>query len=488
MTIARDSATGFVSGATLGSVSETRTYNAFGEGRATPAAPARRRSTRSTTAPRDALGRIVSKTETVQGETHVFGYSYDTQGRLSDVTRDGAATSHYEYDANGNRTVAPDLTASPAYDNQDRLISYGSCTYSYKADGSLQTKTCLDGTTSYDYDAFGNLRHVTVPNGTNIDYVIDGQNRRVGKKVNGVLVEGFLYRSQLQPAVWLNPDASIRATFVYSARGNVPEYMVKGGTTYRLFTDQVRSLRLVVDPTGNVAQRVDYDEFGNVLADSAPGFQPFGFAGGLRDLDTGLTRFGARDYDAVTGRWTAKDPIRFEGGQSNLYLYVVDNPINRADPTGLRLLIDPLVEWYLRHFNPRRLKALNDAIDQLGGSQCRCALTSASGYNSAPWDRSDIYVGFDSIGSSIIGASGYSEPYASMIWLNPREDDSASAYAQTIAHEAGHFRWPYLGHDDLPNRFNGELVCGSMDPNAGANAAVSSRCRSPRECPRRVRT
>jgi YD repeat-containing protein len=198
MTITRDPSTGFVSGATLGSVTESRTYNAFGEEQSYSSSAGTTSLYSVDYGTRDALGRIVSKTETVQGETHVFGCSYDALGRLTDVTRDGAATSHYEF--NGNRTVAPGLTASPVYDSQDRLLSYGSCTYSYKADGSLQTKTCPDGTTSYDYDAFGNLRHVTLPNATNIDYLIDGQNRRLGKKVNGALVEGFLYRNQLQPA------------------------------------------------------------------------------------------------------------------------------------------------------------------------------------------------------------------------------------------------------------------------------------------------
>jgi RHS repeat-associated protein len=86
---------------------------------------------------------------------------------------------------------------------------------------------------------------------------------------------------------------------------------------------------------GTVAQRMDYDEFGNVTLDTNPGFQPFGFAGGLYDQQTGLTRFGARDYDAQVGRWTAKDPIRFSGGDQNLYGYVLNNPINIADPTGL---------------------------------------------------------------------------------------------------------------------------------------------------------
>jgi len=71
------------------------------------------------------------------------------------------------------------------------------------------------------------------------------------------------------------------------------------------------------------------------VSDTAPGFQPFGFAGGLYDPLTGLVRFGARDYDAEVGRWTAKDPIRFDGGDGNLYGYVGNDPVNWVDPSGL---------------------------------------------------------------------------------------------------------------------------------------------------------
>jgi len=85
---------------------------------------------------------------------------------------------------------------------------------------------------------------------------------------------------------------------------------------------------------GSVVQRIDYDEFGSVIVDTNPAFQPFGFAGGVYDLHTKLTRFGARDYDAVTGRWTAKDPIRFSGGDTNLYGYVMNDPVNFIDPSG----------------------------------------------------------------------------------------------------------------------------------------------------------
>jgi RHS repeat-associated protein len=103
--------------------------------------------------------------------------------------------------------------------------------------------------------------------------------------------------------------------------------------------------REIVYAYGENAEGLTQDEFGNVLSDSNPGFQPFGFAGGIYDADTGLVRFGARDYDAVTGRWTAKDPILFAGGDANLYAYVGGDPINRIDPHGMSWW-DDWIEWW----------------------------------------------------------------------------------------------------------------------------------------------
>ena len=73
------------------------------------------------------------------------------------------------------------------------------------------------------------------------------------------------------------------------------------------------------------------DSFGTIITDTAP----FDFAGGLHDPATGLIRFGCRDYDPDIGRWTAKDPILFAGGDTDLYGYCVNDPVNWVDPRGL---------------------------------------------------------------------------------------------------------------------------------------------------------
>jgi YD repeat-containing protein len=112
---------------------------------------------------------------------------------------------------------------SGTYDAQDRLLTYGAVSYTYTANGDLQTATGGGQTTTFNYDVFGNLTCVTLPSGTQIEYVIDGQNRRIGKRVNGTLVQGFLYGSQLRPAAELDGAGNVVSRLVYGTKVNVPE-------------------------------------------------------------------------------------------------------------------------------------------------------------------------------------------------------------------------------------------------------------------------
>jgi len=310
----------------------------------------------------DRLGRITQKTETIGGVSTVYNYEYDDRGRLQSVREGGVVVREFEYDANGNQLLRQaDGTLDVEYDDQDRLLRFGTITYGYNANGELSLRSEAARQTQYTYDVFGNLTKVVLPTGSVIEYVIDGENRRIGKQVNGTLVQGFLYRDMLSPVAEVDGDNNVISRFVYGTKSTVPDYMQRGGVTYRIISDYLGSPRLVVDvSTGAVAQRLDYDEFGRVINDSNPGFQPFGFAGGLYDPDTKLTRFGARDYDAELGRWTTKDPIlfdnlepfgardydhqtgrgatrdlvRFGGNTTNLYEYVSGDPINSIDPSG----------------------------------------------------------------------------------------------------------------------------------------------------------
>jgi RHS repeat-associated protein len=334
--IDRNAQNGLITGTTLAGVTDTRGYNGLGE-LTSYAASFNATPFYGTAYTRDKLGRITQKVETVEGVTDTYDYTYDLAGRLRTVDLNNVTVATYDYDSNSNRAkrTTPGGTINGTYDDQDRMTTYGATTYVYTANGELASKSVSLQTTNYSYDVVGNLRNVTLPGGIQIEYVIDGQNRRIGKKVNGTLTQGFLYQSQLAPIAELDGDNNVVSRFIYGSGGNAPDYMTRGGVPYRLIKDHLGSVRFVVDSTtGDIEQSLDYDEFGAVLIDTNPGFQPFGFAGGLYDAQTGLLRFGARDYDPQTGRWTVKDPILFQGGDPNLYGYVVNDPINFVDPSG----------------------------------------------------------------------------------------------------------------------------------------------------------
>ena len=287
---------------------------------------------------RDALGRIAQRVERYRGQSTVFDYGYDETGRLISVRKDYQLSSAYVYDSNGNRIsgVQGGNRFDARYDEQDRLIRYGAIDFSYDGNGRLSAKASPQGRTALLYDSVGNLLAVTLPLGRKIGYLTDGLDRRVARLVNGVVQERYVYQSSTSVVATLGSRGEMISRFVYGSKLNVPDYMIKQGRIYKIVSDHLGSPRMVVDAkSGEIVQELEYDEFGRVLRDTQPGFQPFGFVGGLYDPETGLVRFGARDYDPETGRWTSKDPILFNGGDTNLYNYVLDDPVNFIDPIGL---------------------------------------------------------------------------------------------------------------------------------------------------------
>jgi RHS repeat-associated protein len=349
LALTRDAQNGRLTGSTLNTVNDSWNYTGFGEVQSYVTA-AGSTALYAMSFTRDHAGRITTKTETLGGVTSIYTYTYDAaRGWLTDVSSNGLHTAHYDYDDNGNRTGALTLDREVSYasaDGQDRITggtlaqplqAAQKVSWSYTANGEVAGRTVGTATTLYSYDVRGNLRDVTLTNGVRIEYLVDATGRRLGRKVGGTLTRGWLYQDGLKPVAELDGAGNVVSRFVYGGKANVPEYVVKNGTEYRLITDQLGSVRLVVNAAdGSLAQRLDYDEFGRVLNDSNPGFQPFGYAGGLYDPDTGLVRFGARDYDADAGRWMSKDPIGFSGG-NNWYAYCGNDPINEIDLFGLSL-------------------------------------------------------------------------------------------------------------------------------------------------------
>ena len=282
----------------------------------------------------DSAGRLRQKVEALPGGTHTLSYTFDADGQLLAVWRDGSPVEQYGYDANGNRT-GRQVGAGPAeaatYDGQDRLLQQGGVSYQFSAAGTLLQR----GGDTFQYSARGELLRAVV-GGQAATYAYDGLGRRVARTdVSGTTQ--YLYGNPGNPfQVTASRDPSgVRTAYTYDEGGRLLAFQ-RGAAWYYVATDFLGTPRLVAGADGVVVKRLEYDAFGDVLSDSNPGFDlPIGFAGGLTDNLTGLVHFGARDYDPLEGRWIARDPVLFEGRQVNLYAYVGNNPAQLADPWGL---------------------------------------------------------------------------------------------------------------------------------------------------------
>lgn len=317
-------------------------------------------------------------TTTMNHETGVYNsyYSlvpeYDSNNRLVKVnkTRKSFDNGHevnsvdfmnsYSYPANSNNNVRlfeqkisvdqnPTKRIVGSHNNDDQLTKLqGSINrdYKYNEDGELSELTNCFGTTTYQYDSFGNLKKVSFPNGKIVEYKVDAQNRRFKKIVNGQVQEYYIWYDQTRLAAVLDANKQPKEVYIYGAESaHVPSYLVKDGKTYKIIHDPgMQSVRYVVDTqSAKIVQETEYDEYGNFMKNTNPNFQHLAFAGGLYDQDTKFLRFGARDYDPTIGRWTTKDPLGFDGGDTNVYAYVSGNPMSAIDPTGKFAFVLPVI-------------------------------------------------------------------------------------------------------------------------------------------------
>lgn len=341
MSLSYDSTSGRLTETTLDKISDERTYDTYGNLQSYTATynpiggPVQ--TLYSFTLTRDAIHRIVSKTETILGTTTTYVYGFDSVGRLTSVTKNGVTDSSYTYDNNSNRTTGSINGSSftATFDDQDRLLTFNGLSYEYNDNGDLFEIADGSNVTVFTTDSLSRLKSVDINGTTIVDYRLDWEGRRVGRSVNSTLVNRAIYESTYKLSAELNPSTSALKEYFHATGVNSADYMKVGTDYYRIIKDHLGSPRLVVKASdGTVAQRMDYNEWGKVTADTNPGFQAFGFAGGIYDLDTKLVKFGARDYDPNTGRWLSKDPIRFDGGDTNLYGYVLQDPVNGIDPKG----------------------------------------------------------------------------------------------------------------------------------------------------------
>lgn len=286
----------------------------------------------------DAKGRIVRKEEKTNGKPVVWEYDYDQDGRLVRSRRDGCGAEEYIYDRQGRRSEECNPLRGKGcrrftYDRDNRLLSAGDARFEHDFDGFRCSRITPSGTTRYAYAPDYRLEAVRLPDGRHISYGHNEDGLRAVKYVKGKLVAGYAWKDRFHLTGWHDGE---RLWCIDYDRLGLPVAMRSSDLHFNFCIDQIGSVVAVAEHSGNMVKEIRYDSFGNIIRDTNPRFRiPFGFAGGLADSDTGLVRFGWRDYDPDTGRWTAKDPIGNAGGDPDWYGYCLDDPINAVDLTGL---------------------------------------------------------------------------------------------------------------------------------------------------------
>ena len=272
--------------------------------------------------------------------------AYDSAARLSTLAHARGGTtlssSAFTYDPIGHRASqqtssglplsTPSASATVNADNQ--LLTFGSHTYTYDANGNRLTDVGPSGTTSYTWDARNRLRAMQVPGGIIYAFQYDFANNLVTQRVTSTASDNLQH-------FLLDEDSNVVA--ITSAAGTSSVLTGNGPDQYFAITDPtgavqygltgaVNSTTGVTDATGALVGQAFYEPFGSTTEQG----QTYHFEFTGRDqVAPGLYHMRYRFYDQTTGTFISEDPAGFAGGDLNLYRYAGNNPIQFKDPSGL---------------------------------------------------------------------------------------------------------------------------------------------------------
>ncbi len=344
--------------------------------------------------------------------------AYDSPGSthaVSQVTV-GQTTQNYTYDADGNPTAIATTNSANAQDNQDAKLAW-------TATGKLSTLTT---------DKTGTEQHAT-------GYHYDADDNQVARTDDGTTTL-YLGSDELT----IGSDGTVTQATRYYAMAGAPTAVrtaTAGKSTSTLgylVSDPQGTATIDIDAATLAVTRRAYTPFGEARAGDAAGPWPGdkGFVGGTQDTTTGLTNLGAREYDPALGRFLSPDPllVNDDPQQWNGYAYADNNPVDNADPSGLRTA-DCVGGW-----------------DECGPvSSHRGALVDDPGRHQSPGDADNIKAGVETSGT----------------------DENNDGKIKLLKHYSINSKWKYAKEfarqfirEGIKNCYIGDLSCYGVDNQA----------------------
>jgi RHS repeat-associated protein len=278
-----------------------------------------------------------------------YQYNYDDLYRLgNEYGFNGgvpAYTKNYEYDLADNRSRVTNGTVD-TYTvnnlNEVTAIDTGNTSFQYDLNGNLTQKTANSLTSTLQYDYENRLVRINYPSqagGGWTEFVYDALGRRLKtiekNSLGQITGESHCVYDGLDLIADLNGLDTLVAAYTHGPGFDDPLICRYNNADYYYHTNHQGSVTELLGQSGGIVKTYRYDAFGNILQETGPAWnRGFTYTGRERHARSGLYYYRARFYDPQTGRFISQDPIGQLGG-TNLYTYVLNNPVNWYDPLGL---------------------------------------------------------------------------------------------------------------------------------------------------------
>ena len=260
-------------------------------------------------------------------------FEYDRDDRLTKMS-DGKTTHGWQYDVDGNiagMQSGPQVLRR-GLDSQGRPTEQGASSFSWSANGNLETTETTKGKKENSFDAADRLVRRTVGDDSwTLGYLPDGD--RLWKEKAG---KRRWYAYLPDRLAGIKDEAGVDWLLICLPGSDWPIALAgSNGKTFLILADRVGSARRFVDETGAIVASADYSPFGMLRASS--GTPPLGLFAGMISDNSGLCYARQRYYDPEIGQFVSLDPeIGTMGNPAthNPYAYAGNNPLRYRDPLG----------------------------------------------------------------------------------------------------------------------------------------------------------
>jgi RHS repeat-associated protein len=285
----------------------------------------------------DDASRISEIDDTSSGATN-WTYDYDALDHIADATN-GTLSSSWTYDSNGNRlsesgtnastytlssgtnqisSITGALSRTYTYDAAGNALSYSSVTAAYNDRGRMKSLQNSSSTENLLYNALGQMMETSGGAAGTVLYMYDESGHLIGEYTStGGLIEETVWLGDIPVATLMPSGSSVLVYYIETDHLNTPRQITRASDNTQMWT-------WFSDP------------FGTTAASGVSGFtyNPR-FPGQIYDPQAGLQQNWNRDYDPAVGRYVESDPAGLDGGSYSPYAYVANDPMDQADPEGL---------------------------------------------------------------------------------------------------------------------------------------------------------